>query len=86
MLAPRETFPCLPRASPCLQRTAGREHPPRRQHWLPGGGEVPEDPAGGGPGAWPGVQTFPPQHHLPVHGAGVSHHRRGTRGGASPLC
>lgn len=68
----------------CLQRTTSREHPPRRQHRLPGGGEVPEDPAGGGTGARPGVQALPPQHHLPEHGAGVSHHRRGMRLGLSP--
>lgn len=43
----------------CLQRTISREHPPRRQHWLPGGREVPEDPAGGGTGTWPGVQALP---------------------------
>lgn len=44
---------------------------------MPGGAEVPEDPAGGGAGAGPSFQTLPAQHHLSVHGAGLP---RGGRG------
>lgn len=59
------------------QGAAGGEHPPRGQHRLPGGGEVSENTASGGARARPSVQAVSPQRHLPVHGAGLPHHRRG---------
>ena len=41
------------------------------------GGEVSEDPPGGGAGAWTGLQTIPSKHPLTVHGPGLSHRSRG---------
>ena len=59
------------------QEAAGREHYAGGQRWLSGGGEVPEDIAGGGAGAGPGLQTLPSHNYLPLHGAALPHFGRG---------
>lgn len=64
-------------AFPQPQGAAGGQHPAGGQRGVSGGAEVPEDPAGGGARAGPGVQALPAQHHRSLHGAGLP---RGGRG------
>ena len=60
-----------------LQGTTGSQYFAGGQCRVSGGAEIPENPAGGGTGAWSSFQALPAQHPLSLHGAGLPRCGRG---------